>query len=345
MNWQTYLTDEFPSQFAAYAAEHPDTSTCVDRPHCCQAPQERRVLFERGQGLSLKADFACAWYGLTLLEQGLFRYFPEQLEPWLQEHPGLKLPVTWTGMGCVRVMTPQSLITGQRTRRRFSEFLEFYTRAIETLLQPTGITAQRFFEAIAKDADFKNARRGSCYAELLLALRLQKILPYDPENPLAPVTLAYLNPHDDSLNLVEAVPDRKLHYIAFAQPGLTQVFALAEFSPGVGNARARSLFSQVNKAGETGTLLPRRHLTFLPTPAASYGGMDTTTYRENGYSPTEIRTHLQDAIQAHLQYARCDALYFDFREGPVDAQLYHDCLQECLAETEFPEGTHVTNWK
>lgn len=107
MNWQTYLTDEFPSQLAAYAAEHPDTSTCVDHPHCCQAPQERRVLFERGQVLSLKADFACAWYGLTLLEQGLFRDFPEQLEPWLQEHPGLKLPVTWAGMGCVRVMTPQ----------------------------------------------------------------------------------------------------------------------------------------------------------------------------------------------------------------------------------------------
>ncbi len=94
--------------------------------------------------------------------------------------------------------------------------------------------------------------------------------------------------------------------------------------------------------GETGTPLPRRHLTFLPTPAVTnWGGMETTTYRACGYRKIEIRTRLQDAIQAHLQYARCDALYFDFREGPVDPQLYRDCSQKCLAKTEFLEGTRV----
>ena len=127
MNWKNYLETDFPTTLLRYAKEHPDESKCIDHPHCCQAPQERRVLFkDRQQSFQLEPEFACAWYGLTLIDQGLFRYFPEHVDQWLSQYPYLRLPVTWAGFGCVEVMPPRSLIAGRRVGRTFPDFVKFF---------------------------------------------------------------------------------------------------------------------------------------------------------------------------------------------------------------------------
>lgn len=179
-DWPAYFTKSFPGDLTAYAAKHPDRSSCVDHPHCCQAPQERRVLFDTGQIRSLDPMLACSWYGLTLLNQGLFRYFPERVDDWLAAYPYLKLPVQWYGFGCVKVMAPYRLLVGIRSNGLISSFLNFYAPQVPDLLGPSGVSPQAFFDRVCADGSFRVGHRGSPDFRLVQSLCRNGVISREP---------------------------------------------------------------------------------------------------------------------------------------------------------------------
>ncbi len=342
----TYQKLQFQNDLTAYAEAHPDVSECKH----CQAPLERRARVEPSDARQFTRKFALAWYGLTLLEQVIFRHFPAQHSLWVENHPNLKLPVAGSGMGCVKVVPPHKLVKFSPKEAMLVDFAKYCADELREQLRHYSISLADFGGALEKDPAFKQADERCIDALLFKQLKIlsgQKSS--DPQGGEAPTPketpLHYLDSSDDSLNLIEAIKQREVHYVAFAQPGLTKAAALAEISPGIGHNRAMSFFNQVNRKGETGTLLPRRHLTLLPTPKASYSGMDQTSYCEGGYEPATICRHIEDALKAHREYARCTALYFDFREGPVDQKQYLGCLKQCLQTANLAPGTTVTTWK
>jgi hypothetical protein len=126
--------------------------------------------------------------------------------------------------------------------------------------------------------------------------------------------------------------------------GMTIASAIIEFSGRFPTQQKNKFFSQVNKAAETGTLLPKLHLSVLPSPSASYTGMDRTIYRENGYTQEEVVTQIKDALKAHQAAARCHTIYFDFRHVAPDEPLYLKSLEQCLTETGLNADTKMTTW-
>jgi hypothetical protein len=345
--FESYQTLQFQKDMAIYADAHPDDSECKH----CQAPLERRARVEPGDARQFPRKFALAWYGLTLLEQVIFRHFPDQHSLWIKTHPDLKLPVAGSGMGCVKVVPPHKLVKFSPKEAMLVDFAKHFADEFRDQLQNYSIAPSDFVDALEKDPAFKQADERCIDALLFKQLKIlcgQKSS--DPQGGEATTPqetpLHYLDSSDDSLNLIEAIEQMEIHYVAFAQPGLTKAAALAEFAPGVGRNRAMSFFHQINRKGETGTLLPKRHLTLLPTPKANSAfGMNQTVYCEDGYKSAAICRHIEDALKAHREYARCNALYFDFREGPVDQKQYLECLEQCLSDIHFKEGTTVTTWK
>ena len=185
MNWHDYLNTVFPKALSLYAKEHPDTSNCINHPHCCQAPQARRVLFEPAQTRALEPEFSCMWYGLTLIDQSLFRYFPENSKTWLTHYPNLKLPVIWAGMGCVQVMPPHYLIANVRSRKIWDSFMNFYAARFEDLLEPSGVNKTDLLAKITNDRDFDTSRPRSREQQLVQAL--ENPPPLAPDQTILPL--------------------------------------------------------------------------------------------------------------------------------------------------------------
>lgn len=132
------------------------------------------MLLNPDQVQALEPECACAWYGLTLIEQGLFRYFPELVDAWLVNYPFLKLPVRGSGFGCVEVMPPSSLVVSAAARRTFPSFLKFYSQELNALLTPSGLNSESFLAAIEQDRAFDADRKGSCDAQLMQAVNRSK---------------------------------------------------------------------------------------------------------------------------------------------------------------------------
>ena len=86
--FKSYAVTVFPQELAVYAAAHSDDSGSEH----CQAPAERRARVEPKDAMRFTRKFALTWSGLTLLEQTIFRHFPDAHPLWLNNNPDLKLP-------------------------------------------------------------------------------------------------------------------------------------------------------------------------------------------------------------------------------------------------------------
>jgi len=89
----------------------------------------------------------------------------------------------------------------------------------------------------------------------------------------------------DFVSLLKA---RDIHYVSLAVPGLTVVSACVEFAGGFDVRQRNDFMLRVNRAKETGTLYPRANISLLPSPTASYAGLDHNVHRQGEYSEHEI---------------------------------------------------------
>ena len=150
-DWNHYYYHVFPNELREFAALR------VPEHHCahCQAPQYRRCRIEENILIEKSATFRFAWYGITLLDQGLFTYFPEASRRWVKATGGYPLPVEHVGFGCVRVCRSLSTSVRQRQPRRLGKVCGVLDRRDgSSLEQMSGIAPHAFFEAATRDKAF-----------------------------------------------------------------------------------------------------------------------------------------------------------------------------------------------
>ena len=151
MNWAHYFYDEFPRELGEFAVSRTPEHYCDH----CRAPRERRCLLDRRTVSSLNPKFRFAWYGATLLDQGLYRYFSETNQRWSKATGGCPLPVEPIGFGCVRVMSPGSLLRTNDAPRGWSDFLDFWVQdTIWRIREKVGVDPEAFFRAVTNDPEF-----------------------------------------------------------------------------------------------------------------------------------------------------------------------------------------------
>ena len=131
----------------------------------------------------------------------------------------------------------------------------------------------------------------------------------------------------ENIDFVPLIENGQIHYVSVAMPGLTQVSALIQFAGGFDVMQRNDFMLSVNHAREAGTLYPKINVTLLPSPTASYSGLDSNTYNDGDYSEKEVVTHICDAFKANSEYIKSDTMYFDFRNLSVSESLYVSCLQ------------------
>lgn len=137
-----------------------------------------------------------------------------------------------------------------------------------------------------------------------------------------------------------------IHYVSLAVPGLTVVSACVEFAGGFDVGQRNDFMLRVNHAKETGTLYPQVNITLLPSPTASYGGMDQNVHHEGEYSNERVLAQIFDAFKTNSQYIKSRTMYFDFRNLGVRESHYLDSLKAAIQQAgEEALTEEVITWE
>jgi hypothetical protein len=148
------------------------------------------------------------------------------------------------------------------------------------------------------------------------------------------------------IDFVSLLKARDIHYVSLAVPGLTVVSQCVEFGGGFDVRQRNDFMLRVNHAKETGTLYPQANITLLPSPTASYGGMDQNVHHEGEYSEAQVVAQILDAFKANSQYIKSRTIYFDFRNLGVRESHYLASLKLAIQRTPveaLPE--EVITWE
>ena len=148
------------------------------------------------------------------------------------------------------------------------------------------------------------------------------------------------------IDFVSLLKRGSIHYVSLAIPGLNVVSTNIMFGGGFDHRERNDFMMRVNLARETGTLYPKVNVTLLPSPWASYGGMDANTYNEGDYSEAQVIVHIKDAFKANSRYIKSRTMYFDFRNLGVSEFHYLSCLKAAMNEVnpeDLPE--EVITWE
>lgn len=148
------------------------------------------------------------------------------------------------------------------------------------------------------------------------------------------------------IDFVALLKARKIHYVSLAVPGLTVVSSCVEFGGGFDVRRRNDFMLQVNHAKETGTLYPQANISLLPSPTASYGGMDHNVHHDSDYTENEIVVHILDAFKANSLYIKSRTMYFDFRNLGLCETRYINALEVAIEKADkesLPE--EVFSWE
>lgn len=148
------------------------------------------------------------------------------------------------------------------------------------------------------------------------------------------------------IDFVSLLKKRDIHYVSIAVPGLTVVSACVEFGGGFDVRQRNDFMLRVNHAKETGTLYPQANITLLPSPTASYGGMDRNVHHQGEYSEAEVVAQILDAFKANSQYIKSRRMYFDFRNLGVRESRYLAALKAAIQQAgadSLPE--EVITWE
>jgi hypothetical protein len=140
---------------------------------------------------------------------------------------------------------------------------------------------------------------------------------------------------DQEIDILSLLKQKSIHYVSIAMPGLTIASAAIQIVGGFDFRHRNDFMMQVNHAKETGTLYPQVNLTLLPSPTASYGGLDSTIYHPDGdYPPDLVFSHILDAFKANTEYIKSSRMYFDFRKLSVSESYYLSCLQTAIKQLD-----------
>lgn len=158
------------------------------------------------------------------------------------------------------------------------------------------------------------------------------------------VTITFLERNDESIDLVALLKTGACHYVSLAVPGLTCASACVEYAGDFNTGQRNDFMMAINHAKETGTLYPKVNITLLPTPKASYGGMDSNTHNKGEYRDAEVIAQLRDALKANSDYIRNETLYFDFRYVCDSEARYVACLEATIHQ-HGSGGAKVVTWR
>lgn len=148
------------------------------------------------------------------------------------------------------------------------------------------------------------------------------------------------------IDFVSLLKTRAIHYVSLAVPGLNAVSACVEFGGGFDTRQRNDFMLRVNHAKETGTLYPQANISLLPSPTASYGGMDHSVHHPGEYTEAEMVAQILDAFKANSQYIKSRTMYFDFRNLGMRESHYLSALEAAIqgaGAAELPE--EVITWE
>ena len=143
----------------------------------------------------------------------------------------------------------------------------------------------------------------------------------------------------DDVDLFPLLRNGSVHYVSVAMPGLTVACSPIEFVGNFDTRQRNDFMMRVNRARETGTFHPRVNITLLPSPSASYLGLDVNEYHEGDYPVNTVIDHILDAFRANREYIRSARMHFDFRNLCVSQQHYTECLDLAMARLEVEQET------
>ena len=148
------------------------------------------------------------------------------------------------------------------------------------------------------------------------------------------------------VDFVSLLKARDIHYVSLAIPGLNVVSACVEFAGGFDVGRRNDLMLRVHRAKETRTLYPQANITLLPSPTASYGGLDHSIHHEGDYSEAEIVAQLLEAFKANSEYIKSRTVYFDFRNLGVRESRYLAALEDAVQQIPAQDRPEeVVTWE
>jgi hypothetical protein len=153
MDYSDYFYRTFPGELTRYGLDHPSKADC---PNCrTRVSQERRVYLQGVNPLEEPIQFRFAWYSITLLDQGLHRYFSDAYERWNEKTGGYPIPVVHGGLNCFGVLPPHALLDPADDLAEWETFLNFYLAEMRRNLEDyCGVSPSAFFGEIARDRDF-----------------------------------------------------------------------------------------------------------------------------------------------------------------------------------------------
>jgi len=174
VNWKEYFYNEFPRVLSHFAANKIPDHFCEH----CLAPKNRRCHInpnKRNLLRGLPARFRFSWYGVTLIDQVLFTYFPKASELWVKNTGGYPLPVEGMGFGCVRVLSPSGLLQKTDSKEEWLKWINFWLDETELQLEAkSGVKPRDFFEVAASDSYFASDPQVGEFESLLINLASEK---------------------------------------------------------------------------------------------------------------------------------------------------------------------------
>ena len=163
--WNTFYYQEFPAELQEYSKSRRPSDHCAH----CQAPRLRRCLIDGSLHREKSPRFRFAWYGITLFDQGLYRYFRDASEKWVAATGGYPLPVEPSGFGCFRVAAPSRLLAETDSVDEWNEFVAFWLDETQQGFERmTGVSPRTFFHTVMNDKALDHRAYGNPLEPLLL---------------------------------------------------------------------------------------------------------------------------------------------------------------------------------
>lgn len=175
--FQQYFEIDFRAELEAF--QRGGLELCramgLDLPSGCPhhgVPSERAVpLTPAARRQNRTARFWQAWYVTTLLHEAVHSYDPEHEEEWLDVFGAHPLPLTPSGMGCWRVLSPHHLLRQRHLiEPDWPVVCDFVAKVCLPLLPKAGIDPIRLVQQVLHDKDFLSDHHyGPTLAKTLVA--------------------------------------------------------------------------------------------------------------------------------------------------------------------------------
>ena len=166
MNWNKYFYNHFPQDLRSFNSSRENR----DCPHH-QITQHLAWFVDEHKKYNFGPEFYMSWFGLTMIDQVLNKYFPDSFLKWKMkfgEHP---VPMRGAGMGCISWDIPIWLIEiyvdldSEELEKEFHSFLGFLLTLTKLEFNDISLSLEDFLLAALQDKRLLN--RNSSASEIL----------------------------------------------------------------------------------------------------------------------------------------------------------------------------------